>query len=80
MGWFFGGQGMKALGLLSGVGPMEWVIILAIVLLLFGSTKIPQLMRGLGQGVKEFKKGVKDDEGGVKEETPARGGDGIGHS
>ena len=42
-------------------GPQEWIIILIIVLLLFGGSKIPQLMKGLGQGVKEFnnaKKGI----------------------
>jgi sec-independent protein translocase protein TatA len=42
------------------LGPMELVIILVIVLLLFGSTKIPNLMRGLGQGINEFKKGIKE--------------------
>nr|NQU90621.1 twin-arginine translocase TatA/TatE family subunit [Bacteroidota bacterium] len=43
-------------------GPMEIVIILVIVLLLFGGKKIPELMRGMGKGIKEFKEGVKDDE------------------
>jgi sec-independent protein translocase protein TatA len=38
----------------------EMIIILVIVLLLFGSTKIPQLMRGMGQGIGEFKKGMKE--------------------
>jgi sec-independent protein translocase protein TatA len=38
----------------------ELLVILAIVLLLFGSTKIPQLMRGLGQGLHEFKKGAAE--------------------
>ncbi len=42
------------LGLL-GIGGQEMIIILIIVLLLFGGSKIPQLMKGLGQGVKEFK-------------------------
>lgn len=47
-----------------GLGTGELVIILVVVLLLFGGTKIPQLMRGLGRGVKEFKdasKGVDND-------------------
>ncbi|MFP4469107.1 MAG: twin-arginine translocase TatA/TatE family subunit [Bacteroidales bacterium] len=43
-------------------GPMEIIIILVIVLLLFGGKKIPELMRGLGKGIKEFKEGVKDDD------------------
>jgi len=54
-------------GILGGIGFPELVIILVIVLLLFGSTKIPQIMRGMGQGIGEFKKGLKE---GDKEETP----------
>lgn len=42
-------------------GVTEIVIILAIVLLLFGGKKIPELMKGLGRGVKEFKDGVKGE-------------------
>ena len=41
-------------------GGGEWVLILVIVLLLFGGRKIPELMKGLGEGIKEFKK-AKDD-------------------
>ena len=49
----------------------EMIIILVIVLLLFGSTKIPQLMRGMGQGIGEFKKGMKEgDQEKEKTETP----------
>ncbi|MCC6729494.1 MAG: twin-arginine translocase TatA/TatE family subunit [Chthonomonadales bacterium] len=45
-----------------GLGTQEMLIILAIVLVLFGSTKIPELMRGLGSGMREFKKGLNEDE------------------
>jgi sec-independent protein translocase protein TatA len=38
----------------------EWIIIALVVLLLFGGKKIPELMRGLGKGVKSFKEGMKD--------------------
>lgn len=38
----------------------EWLIVLFIVLLLFGSTKLPQLAKGLGQSIKEFKKAAKE--------------------
>jgi sec-independent protein translocase protein TatA len=38
----------------------EWILILIVVLVLFGGRKIPELMRGLGRGVKEFKEGVSD--------------------
>jgi len=41
-------------------GGGEWVLILLIVLLLFGGTKLPQLAKGLGQSVKEFKKASKE--------------------
>lgn len=45
------------------LGPGEIVIIvLAIVLLLFGGKKIPELMNGLGKGVKSFKKGMKEED------------------
>ncbi|HOK25618.1 MAG TPA: twin-arginine translocase TatA/TatE family subunit [Bacteroidales bacterium] len=43
------------------IGPLEIVLILLIVVLLFGGRKIPELMKGLGQGLKEFKKASKYD-------------------
>lgn len=47
---------------LGFVGPWQVVLIIAIVLLLFGGKKIPELMRGLGKGMKEFKDATKEDE------------------
>ena len=44
------------------MGPNTWIIILVIVVLLFGAQKIPEMMRGLGSGMKEFKKGLNEDE------------------
>ncbi len=43
------------------IGPWQIVLIVIIVLLLFGGKKIPELMRGLGQGMKEFKNATKDE-------------------
>jgi len=43
-------------------GGSEWIIILVVVLLLFGGKKIPELMKGIGKGVKGFKDGLKDIE------------------
>lgn len=43
-------------------GGMEWVLIALVVLLLFGGKKIPELAKGLGSGIKNFKNAVKDDE------------------
>lgn len=40
--------------------PMHLFIVLLIVLVLFGGRKLPELMRGLGQGIKEFKEGMRD--------------------
>ena len=45
----------------------EWIIIALVVLLLFGGKKIPELMRGLGKGVKSFKQGMKEVEGEMSE-------------
>jgi sec-independent protein translocase protein TatA len=51
---------------------MELIIVLAVILLLFGSTKLPKLARSLGASVTEFKKGVK---GGDEDEKKISGGD-----
>lgn len=48
-------------------GMPEMLIILAIVVLLFGAKKIPDLAKGMGRGIKDFKKAIKDDEADVKE-------------
>ncbi len=45
----------------------EWIVIALVVLLLFGGKKIPELMRGLGKGVKSFKQGMKEVEGEIEE-------------
>lgn len=58
--------------ILGLIGGQEIIIILIIVLVLFGGTKIPQLMRGLGKGMNEYKKakaGLYDDE---NEENPEK--------
>lgn len=52
-------------------GWTEIVIIAAIILLLFGGKKIPELMKGLGKGVKSFKEGVKEAEEEIKKDIDA---------
>lgn len=47
---------------MGNLGVPELLIILLVVLVLFGAKKIPDLAKGIGQGIKEFKKGVKDNE------------------
>ena len=44
------------------VGPWQIVLIVLVVLLLFGGKKIPELMKGLGSGIKEFKDASRDDD------------------
>ncbi|NND52008.1 MAG: twin-arginine translocase TatA/TatE family subunit [Flavobacteriaceae bacterium] len=50
------------------LGPWQIVLIVVVVLLLFGGKKIPELMRGLGTGIKEFKDASKEEEADQKEE------------
>ncbi len=52
---------------LSSLGPGEIILIAMVVLLLFGGKKIPELMKGLGQGVREFNKAKSNIENEVKE-------------
>jgi len=58
---------MKTSVLLFTMGGTEWILIALIVLLLFGGKKIPELMKGLGKGIREFKKG-KDENNETKED------------
>ena len=53
---------MSLLNYFLVVGPWQWVIIGLAIILLFGGKKIPELMRGLGSGIKEFKDASKDDD------------------
>ena len=46
--------------LLGMIGPWQIIIIALCVILLFGGKKIPEIMKGIGQGIKEFKKGTQD--------------------
>lgn len=43
-----------------GIGPTEWILIIFLLVLLFGAKKIPELAKGLGLGIKEFKKAAND--------------------
>ncbi|MBT8255208.1 MAG: twin-arginine translocase TatA/TatE family subunit [Bacteroidia bacterium] len=52
---------MNALIIPLAIGPWQIALIVVIVLLLFGGKKIPELMRGLGSGIKEFKDASKED-------------------
>lgn len=49
------------------IGPWQIVLIVLAILLLWGGKKIPELMKGLGGGIKEFKKASRDDDDSQKE-------------
>ena len=53
---------MNNLLFLGNIGAGEIVIVALVVLLLFGGKKIPELMKGLGQGISSFKKGIKEED------------------
>ncbi len=56
------------------IGGWEMVVILAVILMLFGARKLPELAKGLGQGIKEFKKAtreVTDEVSHAMDDTPA---------
>lgn len=58
--------------LFGGLGATEIILIIAVVLLLFGGKKIPELMRGMGKGIKEFKSAQSgDDDAANGTNTPA---------
>ncbi len=54
--------------LLGIVGPWQIVLIVAVILLMFGGKKLPELMKGIGQGIREF----KDAKDGNKDELPEK--------
>lgn len=65
----------NSLMFLGNLGTGEIIIIALVVLLLFGGKKIPELMRGIGKGVKSFKDGMNDIEKQINaepEEAPAK--------
>ena len=53
---------MEALLIPLAVGPWQVAVVVVLALLLFGGKKIPELMRGLGSGIKEFKDATKEDD------------------
>lgn len=53
---------MKTLAFIGGIGMQEILIIAFVVLLLFGGKKIPELMKGMGKGIRSFKEGMNEVE------------------
>lgn len=68
---------LTALGLaiIPGFGFQELLVILLILVVIFGASKLPQLGRGLGEGIRNFKKGIRDDDKDRIEEGAGTGGE-----
>ena len=66
---------MNQLLAIGGLSPMELIIIVGVIVLLFGSSKIPQLMRGVGSGINEFKKGLKEGDAAAAADAAAKPAD-----
>jgi sec-independent protein translocase protein TatA len=60
----------SALLAIAGIGMPELIIILVVVLIFFGGSKLPSLAKGLGQSIKEFKKASKDEDESPAEKKP----------
>lgn len=60
---------LHATAFLQNIGFPELLVIMLIVLLLFGAARVPEIARSLGRSIREFKKGVKEIERDVEEET-----------
>lgn len=58
---------MISLGIFLVIGAWQYIIIALAILLLFGGKKIPELMKGLGSGIKEFKDATKEEDKETKE-------------
>jgi sec-independent protein translocase protein TatA len=58
--------------LIGGLGTPEIIIIAIVILLLFGGKKIPELMKGVGKGIRSFKKGLNEEDG-EKDESSSDG-------
>jgi len=68
------GENEVLLGFIGNVSPMNLILILLLVLILFGAKRIPELAKGLGSGMREFKKAMKEadpDNASAIEKTPS---------
>ncbi|HEX7358923.1 MAG TPA: twin-arginine translocase TatA/TatE family subunit [Bryobacteraceae bacterium] len=51
---------------------MEWIIIIVVILLIFGGKKLPGLAKGFGEGIRNFKSGIKSSEENKEKQNPER--------
>lgn len=66
---------MTMLNFIGGLGASEILLIVLVVLLFFGGKKIPEMMKGLGKGVRSFKEGMKEVENQMKDTDSAKDAD-----
>lgn len=66
---------MSIILFLGNIGATEIIIIALIILLLFGGRKIPEMMRGIGKGIRSFKEGMKDINEEIKKDSDASADD-----
>ena len=64
---------MAVVGLLGGLSGTELLVILLIVVLLFGARRIPELARGLGEGIRNFRSAMKDTDREANKDEPRDG-------
>ena len=57
---------------LGEIGPWQIILVIAVIVLLFGGKKIPELMKGIGGGIKEFKNAAKDEATAPKKEEETK--------
>lgn len=57
---------------LGEIGPWQIILVIAVIVLLFGGKKIPELMKGIGGGIKEFKNAAKDETAAPKKEDEVK--------
>lgn len=44
------------------IGPAEWAVLIVVLLLVFGASRLPEIAKSIGKAIQEFKKGIKDDD------------------
>jgi sec-independent protein translocase protein TatA len=64
---------MKSLLAMGMPGGWEWIIIILVVLIFFGAKKIPELARGLGKGIREFKDATKEIKKDIEDSSNSEG-------
>lgn len=57
---------------MGSIGPMEWVILIGLALLIFGGKRLGDIGKGMGEGIRNFKQALKDEEKPAESDKPAK--------